>query len=265
MSRLRNSKILTIGVWVLGIILVWEIVAFALIHIFKDPMAATKLPYLHNVIITIVTNASMLFEAGWLTLSKAAMGFALGASVGYLLAVLMSLSKTIENIAFPYLILSQMIPVLGLAPIIFNLVRDMDTSRIIIAAYITFFPVAANLLSGFKSVDAEKRDLMYSYAAKTPSVYLKLMIPFSLPYLFSGLKIAAPLSVTASILIDMLGSKNGIGVRLLYSLYGGETDIFWASVLTCALMGIISYVIVIIAERLLVPWQAAAQKAGEQR
>ena len=154
-----------------------------------------------------------------------------------------------------------MIPVLGLAPIIFNLLRDMNTSRIVIAAYIAFFPVAASTLSGFKSVDPEKRQLMHSYAAKTHILYLKLMAPFAMPYLFAGLKIAAPLSVTASILVDMLGSKNGIGVKLLYSLYGGVRDIFWASVLTSALMGVISYVLVVLAEKLILPWERAARRS----
>ncbi len=173
-------------------------------------------------------------EAASVTFSQAAVGFLLGGIIGYSLAVVMSISRTAERIAFPYLIISQMIPVLGLAPIIFNLVRDMDASRILIAAYITFFPVAANTLSGFRSVEIEKRQLLYSYAAGKITTYAKLMVPFSIPYLFAGLKIAAPLSVTASILVDMLGSKNGIGVKLLYALYGGNMDIFWASVATSA-------------------------------
>ncbi len=261
---MNKNKTLVLPVWFLGIFTLWELGAYSLVNIFHDKMAASKLPYPHEVIITLIKNWQSLSEAGAVTFSKAATGFALGASIGIILAILMSISKITEQIAFPYLIVSQMIPVLGLAPIIFNLVRNMDTSRIIIAAYITFFPVAANMLSGLKSVDLDKRELMYSYAAKKPSIYLKLMLPFSLPYLFAGLKIAAPLSVTASILVDMLGSKNGIGVKLLYSLYGGTKDIFWASVVTSALMGIISYFVVIIAEKILIPWQRETKmKAGD--
>ena len=253
----RPKVFITIA-WIAGVLTVWEIAAFLLADAFRDPMAATKLPYPQSVVVTIGNNASSLAQAAAVTLSKAVIGFAIGAAVGYLLAVLMSISRIAEQIAFPYLIVSQMIPVLGLAPIIFNLVRNMDASRIVIAAYITFFPVAANSLSGFKSVEAEKRQLMFSYAASKGATYAKLMVPFSLPYLFAGLKIAAPMSVTASILVDMLGSKSGIGVKLLYSLYGGQTDIFWASVLTSAAMGIASYLAVLLAERLCVPWRAAA-------
>lgn len=242
-------------VWTIGIILVWELIAFFLDKVAKDPMAASKLPYPHEVVISITQNFTELVGAAGLTFSRAVMGFALGTAIGVVLAIIMSLSRVVEKISLPYLIVSQMVPVLGLAPIIFTLVKDMDASRIIIAAYITFFPVSINMLSGLNSVDSEKKELLYSYAAKKKSIYYKLMIPYSLPYLFAGLKIAAPMSITASILIDMLGSSGGIGVKLLYSLYSGTKDVFWASVVTSALMGIISYFIVILAEKICMPWR----------
>lgn len=249
-------------VWVAAVALAWEWGAHLLAVDFHDPMAGSKLPYLHSVVGTLVNNAGPLAEAAGVTFTQAAIGFILGALIGYVLAVLMSVSRTIERIAFPYLIISQMIPVLGLAPIIFNLVRDMNASRILIAAYITFFPVAANTLGGFRSVDKEKRQLLDSYAAGLPTVYAKLMIPFSVPHLFAGLKIAAPLSVTASILVDMLGSKDGIGVKLLYALYGGNMDIFWASVVTSALMGMVSYLVILLAEKIFVPWEDLGNRGG---
>jgi len=258
---MRNNTLAVTILWLLGLVAAWESGAYLLAVTFHDPMAASKLPYLHAVLVTMATNASPLIDAAAVTFTQAAIGFLFGGVIGYSLAVLMSVSRTAERIAFPYLIISQMIPVLGLAPIIFNLVRDMDASRIIIAAYITFFPVAANTLSGFRSVEIEKRQLLYSYATGKITTYAKLMVPFSIPYLFAGLKIAAPLSVTASILVDMLGSKNGIGVKLLYALYGGNMDIFWASVATSALMGIASFLVIAGAEKLLVPWKASQQTA----
>jgi NitT/TauT family transport system permease protein len=250
-------------VWLVGIVIIWELISFLLKYVIQDNMASAKLPFFHTVVVTMFKNWQMLFEAGAVTFSRAAIGFAVGTLIGITLAILMSLSKTLEKIAFPYLIVSQMIPVLGLAPIIFNIVGDMNVSRIVIAAYITFFPVSVNMLSGLKSVDQEKKDLLYSIATNKFQVYRKLMFPFSMSYLFTGLKIAAPMAVTASILVDMLGSASGIGVKILYSLYSNQTDIFWASVLTSAFMGIISYYIIIFAERLLLPWEnASAKKAG---
>jgi len=242
-------------VWTIVILAVWELIAFFLDKVVHDPMAEAKLPYPHSIIISIAQNFTELISAAELTFSRAVIGFALGAAIGIVLAIIMSLSKIAEKIALPYLIISQMIPVLGLAPIIFTLARDMNTSRIIIAAYITFFPVAINMLSGLNSVESDKKELLYSYAAKKKSIYCKLMIPYSLPYLFAGLKIAAPMSITASILVDMLGSSGGIGVKLLYALYSGTRDIFWGSVITSAFMGIISYFIVVFFERICIPWK----------
>lgn len=251
-------------VWTVGILLLWEALAFAMQNIFLIQSAGTKLPYLHVVLVTIAQNWQSLLTDGLITLSRAGLGFLLGSLVGIVLALLMSLSKVVEKIAFPYLIISQMIPVLGLAPIIFNIVRDMNASRIIIAAYITFFPVSVNMLSGLKSVEMEKKELLYSIAASKYNVYYKLMIPASLSYLFTGLKITAPMAVTASILVDMLGSSSGIGVRILYSLYSSNTDVFWASVTISAVMGIASYYLIILAENLLLPWKKdqTVNKAG---
>lgn len=242
-------------VWTIGVFLVWELIAFFLDKVINDPMADSKLPYPHSIIVSIIQNFTDLISAAGLTFSRAVLGFALGALIGFVLAIIMSLSKIAEKIALPYLIVSQMIPVLGLAPIIFTLVKDMNTSRIVIAAYITFFPVSVNMLSGLNSVESDKKELLYSYAAKKKSIYYKLMIPYSLPYLFAGLKIAAPMAITASILVDMLGSSGGIGVKLLYSLYSGTKDVFWASVVTSALMGIMGYFVVIFFEKICMPWR----------
>lgn len=251
----KKDRMIVGLVWVIGIIVLWEVLAYMMQNVFQVSLASSKLPYLHVVITTFAENAKGLLTAGAVTFSRASLGFVLGGAIGIILAIIMSLSKTAERIAFPYLIISQMIPVLGLAPIIFNIVRDMNTSRIVIAAYITFFPVSVNMLSGLKSVEQEKKELLYSIAANKFNIYRKLMFPFSMPYLFTGLKIAAPLAVTASILVDMLGSSSGIGVKILYSLYSNSTNIFWASVMTSAFMGIISFYIVALLEKLVLPWK----------
>ena len=150
MTTKKKERMIVGAVWITGIIIIWEVGAFILAYVIKDNMAATKLPFLHSIIITFIQNFKTLVEAGAVTFSRAAMGFVIGTVVGIILAVIMSLSKITEKIALPYLIVSQMIPVLGLAPIIFNIVGDMNISRIVIAAYITFFPVSVNMLSGLK-------------------------------------------------------------------------------------------------------------------
>ncbi len=270
-SFFKSGRFVTL-VWALAVAFAWEAVAFVIADVLRDRMAGSKLPYLHDVIATIIGNAGLLSSAILTTLSRAVLGFAAGAAVGFALAVFMSLFRPIERIAYPYLLLSQMIPILGLAPVVISIVHKVrigsvtiqasDITRVVIAAYITFFPVATNTLSGLKAVDRDKRNLMFSYAATTPTRYVKLMIPFSVPFLFSGLKIAAPLAVTASILVDSLGAAGGIGYNLTYSLYTGAYPIFWASVLCSAAMGILGYYSMVLLEAACMPWKAVSAANG---
>lgn len=114
------------------------------------------------------------------------MGYLIGIASGFVLALLMSLSGIVEKIAFPYLMLIQLIPILGMAPIINAITGDIAVSRIVIAAILTFYPVATNTLAGFKSVQKEKHELMYSYAANKFQIYTKTMIPACIPYFFTA-------------------------------------------------------------------------------
>jgi len=257
MNAVKNillSKNFIILVWIIWILSAWELGAFILASGPKSAMAAQTLPYIHDIFRTIVIKFELLFDNLMTTLSRAALGFLLGAAVGFLLAVLMSLSGIVEKIAYPYLLVSQMIPILGLAPILMAIVRDVDATRVIIAAFITFFPVSTNMLQGFKSVETNNLDLMRSYAATKPQVYTKLKLSHCMPYLFTGLKITAPMAVTASILVDTLGGASGIGYLITYSLYGGfPRTVFWASVFTSAIVGILSYQLIVLLEKLYSP------------
>jgi len=261
---MKKGRVVVILVWAILFVVLWESVSWSLIHLFHDPMADSKLPYLHKVIAALFSQGNVLLRESFVTLLNSAFGFVLGAVVGILLAILMSASRTIEEISFPYLILSQMIPVLGLAPIVYGIVHDEIASRIIISGYITFFPVSINMLGSLKSVEKEKRELLYAYATKPISVYTKLFLPASLPGLFSGLKIAAPLSVTAAILVELMGAQHGIGVLILRNLYYGpaQSSAFWASVLVSALLGILSFELIVLAERICLPWKASLAHEG---
>lgn len=252
-------------VWFFGVAVVWELGAWVLANLVRDPMAASRLPYLHAVFRTAWDQADHLFSESLVTLSHAAYGFAAGAAVGIVLAILMSVSRIVESISFPYLIFLQMIPVLGLAPIVFGIVRDEYAARVLIAAYITFFPVAIGMLGGMKSVEKEKRDFMHLFAASRWDVYTKLLIPASLPNLFNSLKATAPLSVTAAILVELMGAQSGIGVLMLRNLYYGAPQVlsFWATVFVSAMLGVASYLIIVLLEWLFIPHRrVTAQKAG---
>jgi NitT/TauT family transport system permease protein len=251
------SKPFVTLLWAIGVVAVWELISLVLDKAVADPIAYKSLPYLHDILKTVFTNLRYLLGNALTTLSRALLGFAFGVALGFVLAILMSLTGIVEKAAFPYLVLSQMIPVLGLAPIFIAIFRDVDTTRVVIGLFITFFPVAANMLAGLKGVTKAHHDLMYSYAAKKHVVYLKLMIPSALSSLFTGMKIAAPLAITASIIVDTLSGSEGIGYLITHSLYSGQVLIFWSSVLISALMGALSFFLVSVIELLAQPYKYA--------
>lgn len=279
-SRLRrllaSPKWVTV-VWVLGLILVWEIGATIIDGVKRTP--ENVLPHLYQIVGSVFSNQranatqtaiQIVLANAWVTLLRAGIGFLLGAGVGFTLALLMSRFSAIEKMLFPYLMIIQMIPILGMAPIVLAITKDIDKSRIVIAAILTFYPVATNTLSGFKAVEREKRELLYSVAASRFEVYRKLLIPASLPYLFTGLKIAAPMAITASILVDTLQGGGGLGCMMSQSLKHAMTIyVFWQIVFLSAIVGILSYQLMALLEKLISPYRRkgkalAAKKTKEQ-
>ena len=247
-TKIKNSKSLVTLVWVLGLLVIWEIFAFIIQATKRTP--ENIMPHVWQIFYSLidpkpVSNGMsclqvVLFNAGQ-TLSRAGQGFMIGTLIGFALAILMKLSHIVEKIAAPYLMLIQLIPILGMAPIILAMTHDIGSSRIIIAAILTFYPVATNTLAGLNSVEKQKYELMYSYAAKKSTVYFKMLIPSCIPYFFTGLKIAAPMAITASILVDTLQGDGGLGCMLSQSLkHAMSIYVFWDIVVFSAVIGVLS-------------------------
>ena len=260
-KKAQAARNLSVLAWVVVLVALWEIVATVVSQTKRTPEYV--LPHLYQIIASVfdtnLVNGTqtafqiVLANAG-MTLLRAGIGFVLGAGIGFVLALLMNLVKGIEKVAFPYLMIIQMIPILGMAPIVLALTKEIDRSRIIIAAILTFYPVATNTLAGFKSVPREKHELMYSIAASKFEVYRKLLIPTCIPYFFTGLKVSAPMAITASILVDTLQGGGGLGCMLSQSLKHAMTIyVFWQIVFFSAIVGILSYYLMSVIEKLVAP------------
>ena len=251
MKAKRNGKDtsrLVLLAWLAGIVVVWEIAAFLVAADKRTP--ENILPHLWQVLASVIstepvsggqTALQIVLEAARDTLLRAGTGFLIGMAGGFLLAVVMKLSGIVEKIAFPYLMLIQMVPILGMAPIVLAITHDIGVSRIVIAAILTFYPVCTNTLAGLKSVEREKLDLMHLCAASRPQVYFTTLIPTCIPYLFTGLKISAPMAITASILVDTLQGDGGLGCILSQSLrHAMSIYVFWQIVFFSAIIGVLS-------------------------
>ena len=262
------SKAVVTLVWFLGLVAAWEIGAFIVGATKRTP--ENVLPHIYQIIYSFFdgnpvssgqTVSQIVFTSGLQTITRAIEGFLIGMALGFGLALVMKLSHIVEKVAFPYLMIIQMIPILGLAPIILSLTHDIDVSRIVIAAILTFYPVATNTLAGFKAVEKEKYDLMHICAANKLQLYTKTLIPACKPYFFTGLKVAAPMAITASILVDTLQGDGGLGCMLSQSLkHAMSIYVFWDIVVFSAAIGIFSFYLMGIIENILSPNKRAAGK-----
>lgn len=260
-KKITSGKWMVMRVWILGLLIIWEIGAFIVASTKRTP--ENVLPHFYQIIQSVfdtkpvsnnMTAGQIVLVNAKATLLRALVGFLWGAGLGFVLALIMKLSGIAEKVIFPYLMLIQMVPILGMAPIVLALTQDINTSRIIIAAILTFYPVATNTLAGFNSVENEKYELMYSYAAKKSTIYWKMLIPSCIPYFFTGLKIAAPMAVTASILVDTLQGDGGLGCMLSQSLkHAMSIYVFWDIVFFSAIVGILSCKMMSVIEQLVSP------------
>ena len=268
-NKLFDKKYTSIVLWIIIFVILWEVGACF--------VAATKrmpqniMPDLSHIIASVfssnkvsngMTVSGLVLTSAKATVLRAAIGFIIGAIAGFLLALIMKLSGIVEKMLFPYLMLIQLIPVLGLAPIVLAITGNINKSRIIIAAILSFYPIAANTLAGFKSVDKEKFELMKTYAAKKSTVYAKVLIPSAIPSFFTGAKIAAPMAITASFLVDTLQGDGGLGCILSQSLkHAISIGVFWVIVFFSAFLGIFSGVLMTWIENIVSPEKRALRKA----
>ena len=182
--RILEAKWLVMLVWLAGVAVVWEVFAFRVEAVKRTP--ENIMPHIWQIVQAIFstdtvtrdqTALQVVLTSAGQTLERAALGFLIGTILGFVLALLMHLFRGVEKTVSPYLIIIQVIPILGMAPIVLAITGDIGVSRIVIAAILTFYPVAANTLSGFLATEREKKELMYSYAANKFQLYTKTYIP----------------------------------------------------------------------------------------
>ncbi len=188
-----------------------------------------------------VTSRRSLVHHAWVTLSAALVGFGIGTSVGVLLAVAVVHIRALERSLMPWIVASQAVPVLALAPIVIVALGAMGLEgllpKAIIAAYLCFFPIAIGMVKGLRAPDAMARDLMRTWSASQSQVFWKLRLPASLPYLFAGLKVAMAAAIVGAIVAELpAGAQAGLGARLLAGSYFGQTIQIWAALVAAAIL-----------------------------
>jgi NitT/TauT family transport system permease protein len=191
----------------------------------------------------------------WVTLSATAVGFAIGALFGIVLAVLIVHMRTLEKSLLPWIICSQMVPILAIAPIIIVVFGAIGIRGLfpksIISAYLCFFPVTIGMVKGLSSPDPIQLDLMRTWSASKLQVFTKLRWPFSIPFLFTSLKVSVTISLVGAIVAELpTGAQAGIGARLLTGSYYGQTVQIWAALVAAAIIASVLIAIIDAVARL---------------
>ncbi len=229
---------------------------------FRWPIANDlKLPHVWTILLSFgepwqpaVSSENLgqyLLGAALYTWREAAIGFVLGALLGLALATIFVHVRLLERALVPYVIASQTIPIIALAPLIVFAVGQGIFAVVIIATYLTFFPVTIAMIRGLRSVDPRAIELMRSYAASRTEIYWKVRLPASLPYLFTALKISATASIVGAIIgEDTGGIQQGLGrvITTFNQYYATGPEKLWAAIIVASLLGVAFFLVIRAAE-----------------
>lgn len=187
--------------------------------------------------------------------------FSVTAVLGVGLAIAIVWSKNIKNIMLPLFLFINSLPIIAIAPIILLWMGYGIKTNILIAFLVSFFPVIINTMTGLDAIEDDLLDLVNYLHATKAQVFLKIRIPNSLPYIFSGLKICSTMSIVGAIVGEFIASDRGLGFIIINSQYTMDTPPVFASLIVISLLGAILYWIIALFERLLMPWVYKSQKA----
>ena len=230
-------------------LLIWEGIARYInaMYILPTPIKIIEKTWkLREVLITVHLKA---------TLEVTVIGILIAVFMGITLAMLMSLNKNIEGAIYPLIVATQTIPITALAPLFVLWFGYGIWSKVVVTVLITFFPITVNVYDGFKSTKREMEELFITYGASKKDIFLKLKIPSALPYFFSALKMAIPLSLIGAAIGEWLGAQSGLGYfskRMMTQLDGAGV---FAPIVILSLIAIILVGVVDIFENYLIKWR----------
>ncbi|HEY2336326.1 MAG TPA: ABC transporter permease [Burkholderiales bacterium] len=233
---------------ILVFLAVWEIG----VKVFKAP--AYLLPPPSAIFDTGIGEFPRLARHGWVTLYEMLLGYGLAVVVAIPLAIAITSSERFDRFTMPTLLFFQVVPKVAIAPLFLVWFGVGTTPKVLVAFLISFFPIVIDAAVGLRSMSAEMRDLARSMGATRMQVFARFRLPTSLPYLFSGLKVAATLAVAGAVVGEFVGADKGLGYLLLVTNSNLETALMFATLFALTIIGLAFFYAVELLEALLIPW-----------
>ena len=204
---------------------------------------------------------SYLLENTYVTLYETVIGFILASLLGLGTAILIVYSSTMEKTLYPIVLFAQVIPKIAIAPLLVVWFGTGLGPKIILAVLIAFFPVVVSGVAGLRSTDPELLDLSATMGASRWKTFRKIRFPNALPHLMAGEKVAVTLAVVGAVVGEFVGASEGLGYVLLLANGNLDAPLLFADLILMSIIGILLFVLVEIAEALLIPWHAS-RRAG---
>jgi NitT/TauT family transport system permease protein len=206
---------------------------------------------------TMVGQWAFLLENTYVTLYETVIGFVLASLLGLGTAILIVYSSTMEKTLYPIVLFAQVIPKIAIAPLLVVWFGTGLGPKIILAVLIAFFPVVVSGVAGLRSTDPELLDLSATMGASKWQTFRKIRFPNSLPHLMAGLKVAVTLAVVGAVVGEFVGASEGLGYVLLLANGNLDAPLLFADLILMSLIGILLFVLIEMAEALLIPWHAS--------
>lgn len=194
------------------------------------------------------------FEHVRVTVMEILLGFALGCVIGIVFGFVVGKSPVLEQMLNPFIVATQVVPKVALVPLFVLWFGFGPTSKIVIAALLSFFPLLSNVVLGVKSIGESKRDLMQSLAASPWQAFVMLEFPFALPYILTGMEVGIVLSMIGAVVGEYLGGDRGLGYLAVYSLSVFNVEQLFAVVILLTVIGFVLYAILGAIRRYVIPW-----------
>jgi len=241
-------KKLTPLVGIFGFLLAWQVFVIA----YKVP--AYLLPSPTDIAHTFIDQLPKLIHHGWITTYEMLGGYALAVVVALPLALAITSSARFNALVMPTMLFFQIVPKVAIAPLFLVWFGIGVTPKILVAFLISFFPIVIDAAVGLRSMSPEMGDLARSMGASRWQVFAQFRLPTSLPYLFSGLKVAATLAIAGTVVGEFVGADQGLGYLLLTTNSNMETSLMFATIVALTIIGLVFYYVVETLEALLIPW-----------
>ncbi len=196
----------------------------------------------------------LLLSNGWVTVYEMLAGYALAVAVAIPLAIAITSSRRFNDFVMPTMLFFQIVPKVAIAPLFLVWFGVGAAPKILVAFLISFFPIVIDAAVGLRSMSTEMTDLAKSMGATRMQVFAQFRLPTSLPYLFTGLKVAATLAIAGTVVGEFVGADKGLGYLLLVTNSNMQTALMFATIVALTIIGLVFYYVVELLEGFLIPW-----------